>query len=100
MTFEPVLLWRFRCDGDTTRGQCPEVVTFYDDFNEERRETLNTAPKFAPFGPTIDRSGWAHFSEKLLCPKHIAAAERVAHATLDGLPFPDTRDINPGGARA
>jgi hypothetical protein len=90
MSFEPVTMWRFRCDGDTTTGQCTEIFTFFDDDADEVVEALNDAPTIARWVSMINSRGWLA-GQRLLCPRHVASAEHLVAAAMDGLPFDEVQ---------
>lgn len=108
MTFEPVTRWTVRCDGDTTHGQCLDHHLYPDDEDwdgdSERQypdELGNGAGAWvltlfdAPELTDVDRrglrlSGWLPLRDgRVLCPRHVASLEYLAHAAVDGLPFDD-----------
>lgn len=93
MSFEPVARWALRCDGDTTYGQCLDMYEYYPDGDEENGLVLGLWDK--PKLSDRDRSwllrgrdDWALMPDgRVFCPCHIAAAEYLVRAGLEGLPF-------------
>lgn len=82
-----------QCDGTTTSGQCEHIYTLHDyDDEGERYTPLWEKPEFSDyerrhqFDPI--REDWALMPDgRLLCPVHLEGVKRMAHASLDGLPF-------------
>ena len=91
MSFEPVTMYKYRCDGITTRGQCTEVLRYPDEDGEgEFYDALTSKPEISEgTKSSAEWLGWLVFGERILCPKHVAGAEYLAEAGLVGLPFPD-----------
>lgn len=109
MSFEPITRWVLRCDGATTRGQCPEQLWWTDhegpdDHDDEDEDedfdgddpdqpcrwiaVLDEPALPADWKRPLRDRGWLHTAGRVLCPRHVAALEYLAHAELDGLPFP------------
>jgi hypothetical protein len=86
MSFEPITYWKFRCDGDTTRGQCTEVYSYFPDEEDELEVAINDKPELGMWKETLERDGWTA-TGRLLCPRHVASVERMLLANLEGLPF-------------
>ncbi|MGW4488402.1 hypothetical protein ACWEOE_31725 [Amycolatopsis sp. NPDC004368] len=92
MSFEPVIQWQLRCNGDTTFGQCRAVVT---DVDPELGVYLPVLLDKAYVDPALvdhmQHEGWIISgppdAPRLLCPDHVEAAAYLAAAQLDGLPF-------------
>jgi hypothetical protein len=88
VSFEPVTYWKFRCDGDTTTGQCRIVFNVYGDGEWVDAET--PAPSLDGWESTLEQAGWViGAGGRLMCPAHVVAAERLIAASMDGLPFYD-----------
>lgn len=89
MSFEPVTMYHLRCDGDTTRGQCTEVLRYPDEDDEgEFYDALISKPEISEgTKKSMEWLGWLVFGERVLCPKHVSAAEYLAEVGVSGLPF-------------
>lgn len=103
MSWTRVTYWAFRCDGETTYGQCPELIESshgasgyaldgaWIDLPMLVDSTLS--PSAESLNPqTLAAMGWLRTegpNGRALCPQHVAAQEQLAQAHLDGLPFPD-----------
>lgn len=94
MSWEPVTLWSLRCDGETTRGQCPELCHVEDDDGEPYQVVLWDKRLTPGWVHTLHACGWLFTGTRLLCPRHVAAAEYLVAAELDGLPFQTTTERN------
>lgn len=87
MSFEPVLYWRFRCDGETTTGQCGEIYMVWLEDADAPEPVVNTEPSFGEWAQCLAEDGWLAVGDRLLCPRHVQAAEFMAKAAIQGLPF-------------
>ncbi len=104
MSFDTVTQWVVRCDGTSVGGQCQEVLTYPPDAHDDQDAEGWDRPEPLPWlldrpalhadaRDWLDHTGWLLARDgHLLCPRHVAAAEYLAHAAIDGLPFPDTTD--------
>lgn len=91
MSFDPVTMYKYRCDGNTACGQCAEVLRYPDEDDEgEFYDALTSKPEISEgTKKSMEWLGWLVFGERLLCPKHVAGAEYLAEAEFSGLPFGD-----------
>jgi hypothetical protein len=91
VSFHPVTMYQFRCDGPTTRGQCPTVLMVHEDCDEEDSPLLPVAtatPSLEGYRPWFKQCGWLLTrTDRLLCPEHVASMEYMVRADLEGLPF-------------
>lgn len=95
MSFHPVTMYQFRCDGDTTTGTCENLLMVHYEPDDEDSDLV---PATVP-SPSIDgyRSSFRYYGwliardDRILCPQHIAAMETMAAAAMDGLPFDEAR---------
>jgi hypothetical protein len=93
MSFEPVTMYQFRCDGATTTGQCGNLLMVHYEPDDEDSDIV---PATVP-SPSIEgyRSSFRYYGwlitrdDRILCPGHIASLEYTARAAVDGLPFDD-----------
>lgn len=95
MSWQSVSYWSVRCDGDTTRGQCQELLPDVNNQVQDRHGQVHSAP--AIFRDKLrvehlntaylEQFGWLRVGGRVLCPGHARALEKQAEAMLDGLPF-------------
>lgn len=99
MSWQPISYWALRCDGETTRGQCDQLL--YSDPDAmvvpvawTQHGDVHYAPTLFTAGCQRDLSeqwmrehGWLKTDSRILCPDHIAALEKQAEAEINGLPF-------------
>lgn len=99
MSWQPISFWTLRCDGDTTHGQCDQLLYAEPDalvvpHAWNRQGAAHEQPVLFTGGTHrqiherwIAEHGWLKTDARLLCPKHVAALEKQAQADLEGLPF-------------
>ena len=93
MNFEPVTRWALRCTGSTTIGRCTAMFEFHPDGDDENglKLALWEKPELTEYDSTWLRrgdTGWLLLpGGQVICPKHVAAAEYLVRAALEGLPF-------------
>jgi hypothetical protein len=83
-----------RCDGDTTRGQCPEILRYPDYDQGEWYDALSEKPEIdARAKSSAEWFGWLVVGERLLCPAHVESAEFMVRAMIEGLPFENVGEL-------
>jgi hypothetical protein len=89
MSFEPFIMYKLRCDGRTTHGQCDEVYQGYPDGDEGEglQHFIFEKPELPRWFLAGCRSWLILQDGRVLCPRHVAAAEHSVAASIDGLPF-------------
>lgn len=101
MSWHQVTYLTWRCDGEVPHGQCGELLYPDEDcefaqfawdrvgsavrlpllMTEKASSQLELDPEW------VRHHGWLNAGDRLLCPQHVAALERMAEAELAGLPF-------------
>lgn len=98
MSWTELTYWALRCDGQTTTGQCPTLLPSADPDDHP--------PAWSPQGLRVlqpllfmgappelavlrgePAPGWLVTRDRVLCPDHVAAQQRMAAAVLEGLPL-------------
>ncbi|MER7015313.1 hypothetical protein ABT324_28100 [Saccharopolyspora sp. NPDC000359] len=97
MSWEPYSFVVLRCDGETTRGQCPALLfdkdalqlAFDPDGSHYSVPVLFSSPTDQIDELTLQYEGWILIKGRALCSEHVRAQEYLARAALEGLPFGD-----------
>lgn len=90
MSWERVDRYVLRCDGRTRTGQCDNRAMAYIDDEPPRQEVAHWEKPEPLDGVWWLRRGgeWALLPDGTVrCPNHKRGLERMAAASLDGLPF-------------